>query len=370
MALFLAAVVSMAGCAPKVVDTNYSLRYPPYPVEPRIAYLRSYYGAGDELYLGFIEKLLGSSQDDLMGKPFMPVFVQDTLYVTLYNNKAIFVIDTVKNKYNIIKNFGDISFLSVGGLAVSSAGDIYLCDFGANYIYVADRAFKFKKGIGADQKLIKPYGIALDEQRNRMYVIDSGSKSLKALTLAGEFLFEFGNKPGAKAEGAKDEEVPYGYYGIAVDKRNGRIVASDTENFKIRVFDEQGRLINAFGEASDTAMGFGRLAGVAVNREGHIYASDLFFHHISMFNDEGKSLMQFGGPGLGPGRFQNPLGISFDESDRLFVADSMNGRVQVFQYLSDPWKRDHPEAYAKYKEEPPAKQEAVKQKNKTVREKH
>jgi DNA-binding beta-propeller fold protein YncE len=370
IALFLAVVASLAGCGPKIVETNYAQRYPAYPKEPRIAYLKSYYGAGDEDFQGILGKLLGSAKSDLMGAPYQAVWLKDTLYVTLQTEKSIAVIDTSKSKFTEIKNLGDVLFVSVAGLAVSSAGDIYLCDWVAHSIYVAyedDGDFVLKKTMGADQNLLQPRGIALDEKRDRLYVVDTGSRSLKAFTMAGEYLFEFGSKPGDSAE---EPEEPYDYFGIAVDKRNGKIVASDTANFKIRVFDDQGKLVRAFGEASDGPLGFGMLRGVAVNSEGHIYASDAFTHTVSLFNDEGYSLMIIGGYGTGPGRFKLPLGLSFDEADRLFVADSMNGRVQVYQYLSDQWKKDHPEEYAKYKAEPPATAEVIKKKETSVPIKH
>jgi len=368
MVLFLAAVASMAGCAPKIADTSYALRYPGYPREPRIAYLKSYYGAGDETFSSFFEILLGTSKSELMLKPFQAVMVQDTLYVTLAQEKGVGVIDTLKHTFSIITHFGDTTLKSVRGLAVSSAGDIYVCDPAAHSLYVADRNFMLKQSIGRENKLFSPFAVALDEKRDRLYVIDQESKSLKAFTTAGAFLFEFGKDDVAgQADKKSDDKVePKGYFGIAVDKRNGRIVASDTPNFEISVFDDRGNLVLKFGKAGDNPEDFGMLRGVSVNSEGHIYASDAMFNAISLFNEEGKILMRFGGFGTEPGKFQNPLEISFDDRDRLYVADSLAGRVQVFQYLSDQWKKDHPEEYAKYLKEPPATQQAVKQKLKSV----
>ncbi|MDE0685797.1 MAG: hypothetical protein OXI63_22945, partial [Candidatus Poribacteria bacterium] len=36
-----------------------------------------------------------------------------------------------------------------------------------------------------------------------------------------------------------------------------------------------------------------------------------------------------GTPGQGAGEFQMPLGLAIDESDRLYIADAGNNRVQV-----------------------------------------
>jgi hypothetical protein len=39
--------------------------------------------------------------------------------------------------------------------------------------------------------------------------------------------------------------------------------------------------------------------------------------------------------GDGPGEFSLPAGLTIDEQDRIWVADSFNRRVQVFQYLAE-----------------------------------
>ena len=43
--------------------------------------------------------------------------------------------------------------------------------------------------------------------------------------------------------------------------------------------------------------------------------------------------MDFGSRGREPGQFWLPAGIWIDGNDRIYVADSYNGRVQIFQYL-------------------------------------
>ena len=43
--------------------------------------------------------------------------------------------------------------------------------------------------------------------------------------------------------------------------------------------------------------------------------------------------MGFGGVGKGSGRFYLPSGVWIDSRDRVFIADTFNGRVAVFQFL-------------------------------------
>jgi hypothetical protein len=44
-------------------------------------------------------------------------------------------------------------------------------------------------------------------------------------------------------------------------------------------------------------------------------------------------LYYFGQRGTGLGEFQLPTGLFIDRSDRVFVVDSYNRRVQVFHYF-------------------------------------
>jgi hypothetical protein len=45
--------------------------------------------------------------------------------------------------------------------------------------------------------------------------------------------------------------------------------------------------------------------------------------------------MAFGGEGAAVGQFALPSGITIDAGDRIWIADSLNRRVQVFQYLTE-----------------------------------
>jgi len=60
---------------------------------------------------------------------------------------------------------------------------------------------------------------------------------------------------------------------------------------------------------------------------------DAAFNNFQIFNDKGQVLMFVGNLGTGPGAFNLPNGIYIDSSDRVYVTDQLNGRVQVFQFL-------------------------------------
>lgn len=92
-----------------------------------------------------------------------------------------------------------------------------------------------------------------------------------------------------------------------------------------------------------------RPSDVAVSKDGRIYVVDGVNSQIKIFDQNGKFLSAFGANGSANGEFKNPLGIDVDKSGNVFVADSGNHRVQIFDArsrfvseISIPAKNDHP----------------------------
>ena len=63
--------------------------------------------------------------------------------------------------------------------------------------------------------------------------------------------------------------------------------------------------------------------------------ADALFHVVQIFDPEGNFLHSFGTQGQGEGEFWMPAGIFVDSSDHIYVADSYNSRVQVFQLIKN-----------------------------------
>jgi uncharacterized protein (TIGR03663 family) len=70
--------------------------------------------------------------------------------------------------------------------------------------------------------------------------------------------------------------------------------------------------------------------GIAVGPEGRVYVSDSGNHRVQVFDGEGEFLHQWGTQGSGPGQFQEPWGLAVAPSGEVYVADTWNHRVQVF----------------------------------------
>jgi hypothetical protein len=73
---------------------------------------------------------------------------------------------------------------------------------------------------------------------------------------------------------------------------------------------------------------FQSIRSLAVSETGDIFVLDSRAQHLKVFDKEGQYLRTMGSPGQGPGEFQAPLTVIFNEQDEVVVGD-MN-RISYF----------------------------------------
>jgi sugar lactone lactonase YvrE len=212
------------------------------------------------------------------------------------------------------------------GCAVDSKGNLYVADqkVGAIFIFSTDKETHdvdlIKNTVHAHFSRI--IGLAMDDS-DRLFVSDPGlrhvlifDKEHKAEDVVTEGMVE----PG----------------GLAVDTRNRLLYVSDVELDQVLVYDADTlkplRKIGTTGHKHElTSPGdFSRPAGVAVDEEGNLYVADTYNNRVEIFDADGQFISTFGKAGDGPGYFSRPKGIAIDGDGHIWVADGMQDRVQVF----------------------------------------
>lgn len=124
----------------------------------------------------------------------------------------------------------------------------------------------------------------------------------------------------------------------AVKVRGDEVWVADSNNRRIQIFNLDGGFERIF-PAEGLPRGIDFLRGASQSEEGTSSARfaivDTLSHDVTIWTAAGKKLGQFGENGVLEGQFAYPNDISIAESGRLYVADTANGRIQVWG-----WPRD------------------------------
>lgn len=70
--------------------------------------------------------------------------------------------------------------------------------------------------------------------------------------------------------------------------------------------------------------------GVGLDAAGNIYVADTLNYRVQKFNSAGTYIGKFGLNATTDGNFKNPSGVAIDSSGNIYVADSNNHRIQKF----------------------------------------
>ncbi|WHZ02354.1 6-bladed beta-propeller [Neobacillus sp. YX16] len=170
-----------------------------------------------------------------------------------------------------------------------------------------------------DKPLKKPMDVTANESFT--YVSDTDNKRVLAFDVGGNFLFSFGED----GQGEGQFKFPYG---ISTDEK-GRVFVADLYNGNISIFDEKGKFIEYFApEASKD----GKVSSPAALRiiDKKVYVTDIKANKAYVFDMKGKLLLEIGKHGTNDGEFNAPNGITADEEGNIYVVDTGNQRVQIF----------------------------------------
>jgi len=256
-------------------------------------------------------------------------------------------------------NFGETS-----GVALNSKGHIFLFQRVSPTLAEFDERGKFLRSIG-EGLFDHPHGLRIDAEDN-IWTIDDGNHLVLKLSPSGRVLLVLGRKDwGAEASWLFNSptDVAFGRNGeiyvadgygnsrivkfdqhgkfikawgkhgagpgefdlphtIVVDNQ-GRVFVGDRENKRIEVFDADGNFLKEW-------KGIGYPYGLFITPDQHIWMADGGYDRIIELDQNGKILGAFGEPGHGAGQFAWAHFLAVGPDRKLYVADVLNWRFQVF----------------------------------------
>ncbi len=345
--LLLTSLMLLSGCA----ETKYVMRFDPeqrvsstavtWPAAPETARYR-YVGeligeqnfvseAGDARSKGMklLAWLVGLFEADeeptVLKRPQSgTVDAEGRIYVTDVGNHAVFVFDQTAGKLLVWNRAQENRrFVTPIGIAIGAGGQILVADAELGRVFRLDRDGKPLGSFGQDV-LTRPTGLARDARRGRIYVADTHAHDVKVFDDDGRLLETIGHR----GEGEGELNFPT-HLAFAADK----LYVTDGMNARVQIYDTQGKVIGALGRRGLFIGNFTRPKGVTVDVSGNIYVVESFYDNLLVFNSAGSFLMPIGGTGREVGQFYLPAGVWSDPRGRIYVADMFNGRIVVFQFL-------------------------------------
>ncbi|MEL7499675.1 MAG: 6-bladed beta-propeller [Planctomycetota bacterium] len=183
-----------------------------------------------------------------------------------------------------------------------------------------------EKGLD-DGRFYEPRAIAIDGD-DLVYVVDKVGR-IQVFDLRGKFI-----------RGWRTPEIAAGKpVGLGIS-HDGLLMVADTHYFRVLFYTPDGKLIEdrTIGGVNGRGNGeFGFVTDVVQDSKGNYYVGEYCgFDRVQKFDSKGQYVNQFGSSGDEPGQFLRPQSFAVDQEDRLWIADSSNHRVQVFDLKTDP----------------------------------
>jgi DNA-binding beta-propeller fold protein YncE len=269
------------------------------------------------------------------------------------------------------------------GIGGDGSGIVYVADASGDRVVAFDDQGEFLRLYGGKGMLLNPVDVAVDVDRDRLYVVDSYLHQVVVFSVAsGEVVGRIGRDEGDLArkqaifagiwsgaahgvgepdDGNDDPSLPdslvaqeevdlsreprdlvanrgveageFRYPAFIAVAPDGTLYVSDQMNFRVQAFDPEGTFLRQIGGQGVVPGAFARPKGVAVDSQGHVYVADAAFNNVHIFDREGRLLLHFADGGTDEGQIFLPLGLDIDEMNRVYIADRYNDRIQVFEFL-------------------------------------
>ncbi len=257
--------------------------------------------------------------------------------VAVGNDEKIYVAESSMNQLHVFSKAGQYQgsingLVGLASVAVDSIGRIYVGNIRGNgksnvEVYGADLSLIGMLGMG-EGEFRSPIGIAVDST-GLIYVVDGRASEVKIYNPDRSFRSSFGGK----GSGNGQFQLPTS---IAINDVTSEILIPDftllADSARVQVFDFNGVFLRSFITTGVDELGetvaFIRPFGIAVDTLDRIYITDSYQNVVTVYDTYGNHL----GKLYDNARpLRNPLGIAFaPASSRLFVASLNTGSVETF----------------------------------------
>jgi DNA-binding beta-propeller fold protein YncE len=207
------------------------------------------------------------------------------------------------------------------GIAVSGDGRVYVSDTAARRVFAFDPDAKTVSFVGESGtgKLTKPIGVAVDDD-GKVFVADATLNRVFAYGPDGAVTLAIGHEGELKSPS-----------GLAADRVNKRVYVADAALHHVLCYStDDGTLLKTIGQRGPEPGNFNFPTNLFVDKKGQLYVTDTMNFRVQVFDADGHVLHGFGTQGDTGGSLNRPKGVGVDSDGHIYVADTSFNNFQVF----------------------------------------
>jgi DNA-binding beta-propeller fold protein YncE len=231
----------------------------------------------------------------------------------------------MKKFFDILTGLEKREILKPYGLDSDRDGRIFVVDVSYKLVHVFDPGnSSYYVFPGKEVLLESPIDIAVEKNGN-VFVTDSKRGVVTVFK-------DFGRK--------YEREIGEGFLerptGIAINKISNELLVVDTGSSQIIRYDLNSyRVKGTVGRSGEGEGMFHFPTNIFVSKDGRIFVSDSLNFRIQIFDSNWEFQNSFGQAGNGPGFFSRPRGVAVDSEGNIYVVDALFDNVQIFDALGN-----------------------------------
>jgi DNA-binding beta-propeller fold protein YncE len=265
---------------------------------------------------GQFQQLLSGAVDEVrLQRPVAVGGVEGLLYIVDAVPKLVYKFDLALNQFSPIQGIAENLTGEPGNIYVAQDRSFYLVDPNGKQVLHFSESGQLMAKFQDLANLSRPMDVAVDEKSGDVYVADGSFSHIIVFNQFGKATHSIGQRGTG----------PGRFRAItAMTKGGDGLFILDRLELAVQVVTWDGEFRYSFGESELVFP-----SAIAVDRDFRAYVSDRSDNTIRVYQ-EGQLLLTFGGGGAAPGRFRE-VSSMWVHGDQLFVADSLNRRVQVLR---------------------------------------
>jgi hypothetical protein len=270
------------------------------------------------------------------------IYVADTENhrVQIFNRNTLAYVATIGGSYgtgnNQFKFPTDVAVDAAGNIYVADYANKRVQQYNSNRVYQRTYGTTGVSYVAANDRFYYPEGVAVGPDGS-IYVVEGYGHRLVKLNAAGVPQWTVGEagQPG-------DDNAHFGYLRDVAVGPDGRIYTVEAwgsaryapgSNHRLQIFNPDGSYYGGFGGYGSGNYQFIAPHGIAIDQAGKVYIADRDNHRVQIYNSQlayVATLGQTGVPGSDNSHFNYPFDVAVDRNGTIYVADEGNDRIQVF----------------------------------------